>query len=99
LKVLDQKLFHPYDTEVKQVIASCILHHWILGCGLEELVPEEVVHDEVESGHGVELNNNEAWKNKSMEWANTMWAKKVAPRRRRRLISPFDEPPHFFTGP
>ncbi|XP_071680516.1 protein ALP1-like [Lolium perenne] len=30
-KILDQKLFHTFDTQVKLVFAWCILHNWILG--------------------------------------------------------------------
>ena len=29
-KILDQKPFHPYPTQVKLVLACCILHNWIL---------------------------------------------------------------------
>ncbi|XP_051211961.1 protein ALP1-like [Lolium perenne] len=30
-KVLDQKLFHAFDTQVKLALACCIFHNWILG--------------------------------------------------------------------
>lgn len=29
-KILDQKPFHPFPTEVRLVLARCILHNWIL---------------------------------------------------------------------
>nr|XP_040254251.1 protein ALP1-like [Aegilops tauschii subsp. strangulata] len=29
-KILDQKPFHPYSTQVQLVLACCILHNWIL---------------------------------------------------------------------
>lgn len=33
--------------------------------------------DVVSSGHGVEAFDNEAWKNKRMEWARAMWDPEV----------------------
>ncbi|KAI5008070.1 hypothetical protein ZWY2020_009118 [Hordeum vulgare] len=75
-KILDQKPFHPYPTQVKLVLACCIIHNWILQWGVDEFVPEkkDVAPDEViSSGHGVEAFNNEAWKNKRLEWAQEMW--------------------------
>uniref|UniRef100_A0A453FJ70 DDE Tnp4 domain-containing protein n=2 Tax=Aegilops tauschii subsp. strangulata TaxID=200361 RepID=A0A453FJ70_AEGTS len=74
-KILDQKPFHPYPTQVKLVLACCIIHNWILQWGVDEFVPEEedVTPDEViNSGHGVEAFDNEAWKNKRLEWAQAM---------------------------
>ncbi|XP_040254277.1 uncharacterized protein [Aegilops tauschii subsp. strangulata] len=75
-KILDQKPFRPYSTQIKLVLACCILHNWILQWGFDEHVPEE---EEVEpdnivsSGHGVEAFDNDAWKNKRLEWAEAMW--------------------------
>jgi hypothetical protein len=34
------------------------------------------VPDEVEISHGVEQGDNEAWKNKGMDWTNAMWQDK-----------------------
>ncbi|XBH65338.1 hypothetical protein VPH35_118952 [Triticum aestivum] len=73
-KILDQKPFHPYPTQVKLVLACCILYNWILQWGFDEHVPEEEdvePDDVVTSGHGVEAFDNDAWKNKRLEWA--MW--------------------------
>uniref|UniRef100_A0A453II92 DDE Tnp4 domain-containing protein n=1 Tax=Aegilops tauschii subsp. strangulata TaxID=200361 RepID=A0A453II92_AEGTS len=75
-KILDQKPSHPYPTQVKLVLACCILHNRILQWGVYGLVLEEedVTPDEViSSGHGVEAFDNEAWKNKWLEWAYAMW--------------------------
>nr|XP_020164644.1 protein ALP1-like [Aegilops tauschii subsp. strangulata] len=75
-KILDQKPFHPYSTQVKLVLACCILHNWILQWGFDEHVPEEEdvePDDVVSSGHGVEAFDNDAWKNKRLEWAEAMW--------------------------
>jgi hypothetical protein len=30
-RILDNKPFHPFKTQVKLVLAYCILHNWILG--------------------------------------------------------------------
>ena len=35
----------------------------------EEVEPDDVVN----SGHGVEAFDNDAWKNKRLEWAEAMW--------------------------
>ncbi|XP_073353744.1 uncharacterized protein [Aegilops tauschii subsp. strangulata] len=69
-KILDQKPFHPYPTQIKLVHACCIIHDWILQWGIDELVPEEedVTPDVViSSGHGVEAFDNEPWKNNRLE--------------------------------
>ncbi|SPT19328.1 unnamed protein product [Triticum aestivum] len=75
-KILDQKPFHPYSTQVKLVLTCCILHNWILQWGFDEhvLEEEEVEPDDVvSSGHGVEAFDNDVWKNKRLEWAKAMW--------------------------
>ena len=38
----------------------------------EDVTPDEVIS----SGHGVEAFDNEAWKNKRLEWAQAMWDNK-----------------------
>ena len=40
-KILYNKPFHPYPTQVKLVLACCILHNWILRHGVDEHVPAE----------------------------------------------------------
>jgi hypothetical protein len=40
-RILDNKPFHKYKTQVKLVIACAILHNWILGFGNDEVVPAE----------------------------------------------------------
>jgi hypothetical protein len=40
-RILDNKPFHTYKTQVKLVLACCILHNWILGFGTNETVPHE----------------------------------------------------------
>ena len=74
-KILDQKPFHPFDTQVKLVLACCILHNWILGWGIDEYFPDEeyVTLDTDDTGHGVEAHDQEVWKTKRKEWADAMW--------------------------
>ncbi|XP_071674302.1 uncharacterized protein [Lolium perenne] len=72
-KVIDQKPFHTFDTQVNLVLACCILHNWILGWGKDEFFEEVITFDEVETGHGVEAGDNDTWKVKRQEWADAMW--------------------------
>nr|XP_051202500.1 protein ALP1-like [Lolium perenne] len=66
-KVLDQIPFHTFVTQVKLVIACCILHNWILGWGVDDFFQEVVICDEVETDHGMEVGDNEVWKEKRQE--------------------------------
>ncbi|XP_051211588.1 protein ALP1-like [Lolium perenne] len=72
-KVLDQKPFHMFDTQVNLVLACCILHNWILVWGEDEFFEEVVTFDKVETGHGMDACDNDAWKVKRQEWADAMW--------------------------
>jgi hypothetical protein len=40
-KILYNKPFHPYPTQVKLVLACTILHNWILRYGLDSHFPSE----------------------------------------------------------
>lgn len=40
-RILDNKPFHKYKTQVKLVLACAILHNWIIGFGIDEHVPTE----------------------------------------------------------
>jgi hypothetical protein len=40
-RILDNKPFYKYRTQVKLVVACAILHNWILGFGINEVVPNE----------------------------------------------------------
>jgi hypothetical protein len=74
-KILDQKPFHTFPTQVKPVLACCILHNWILGWGEDDYVPDEaeITPNDVEVGHGVEQGNTQVWKNKRNKWAQSTW--------------------------
>jgi hypothetical protein len=37
-RIIDDKTFHKYKTQVKLVQACCILHNWILGFGVDAVV-------------------------------------------------------------
>jgi hypothetical protein len=60
--ILYNKPFHPYKTQVKLVLACCILHNWILSHGEDDHVPPEDnwppnEHDEV-APHDLATDNN-----------------------------------------
>jgi hypothetical protein len=40
-RILDNKPFHPYKTQVKLVQACCILHNSILSFGTDAVIPSE----------------------------------------------------------
>jgi hypothetical protein len=40
-RILENKPFHNYKTQVKLVLACAILHNWILGFGIDVVVPIE----------------------------------------------------------
>jgi hypothetical protein len=42
LRIMDNKPFHPYSSQVKIVLVCCILHNWILGFGVDEVIPGDV---------------------------------------------------------
>jgi hypothetical protein len=39
--ILDNKPFHKYNTQVKLVLAFSMLHNWIIGFGIHEVVLDE----------------------------------------------------------
>lgn len=76
--ILDNKPFHSYKTQVKLVLACCILHNWILGHGEDECIPPEATWEPNNNnpplnGHGVPLADNIAWSSKRDEWTQQMW--------------------------
>ena len=80
LKILDNKPFHPYRSQVKLVLACCILHNWILRHGLDEHVPTESSwepnpHDELVP-NDVAVDNG-SWAAKRDAWADQMWANRA----------------------
>jgi hypothetical protein len=52
-RIVDNKFFHKYKTQVKLVLACCILHNWIIGFGVDEIVLAE------EGFEGQELNDDD----------------------------------------
>ena len=76
-KIFDQKPFHTSPTQVKLVLACCILHNWILEWGgVDKYFPEEedVTPDtDDDVGHGIAANDQEAWKTLRQEMADAMW--------------------------
>uniref|UniRef100_A0A0A8XYM3 DDE Tnp4 domain-containing protein n=1 Tax=Arundo donax TaxID=35708 RepID=A0A0A8XYM3_ARUDO len=77
-RILDNKPFHPYKTQVKLVLACCILHNWIIGHDQDECIPPESAWVPNNSnpplnGHGVPLTDNSAWANKRDECDQQKW--------------------------
>jgi hypothetical protein len=61
---------------VKLVLACCILHNWIIGHGIDEVVLAEaswVPNNSVPHGHWVAVDDNSGWATIRDEWANHMW--------------------------
>jgi hypothetical protein len=70
--VLGQKPFHTFDTQVKLVLACCILHNWVVDWGEDDFFQGVVTFDEVETGHDMEAGDNEAWEENRREWASAI---------------------------
>ena len=73
-RILDNKPFHPYKTQVKLVLACCIIHNWIVGHGQDEVFPDEatwVPNPSIEPVDGVI--DNAAWGLRRDEIADAMW--------------------------
>ena len=75
-RILNNKPYHPFKTQVKLVLACCILHNWIICHGQDEVFPDEATWEPNSSstgpGHGNET-DNVAWVNRRDEIANQMW--------------------------
>jgi hypothetical protein len=80
-KILYNKPFHPYKTQVKLVLAYCILHNWILRHGNDEHIPQEEtwaanqVHEE--APHDLVM-DNAAWSATRDNWAQQMWQNRAS---------------------
>lgn len=76
-RILDNKPYHPYKTQVKLALACCILHNWILGYGQDEVFPDEATWEpNVNSNSlndGPPIFDNVAWGSKRDEIAQLMW--------------------------
>ncbi|WVZ57782.1 hypothetical protein U9M48_008124, partial [Paspalum notatum var. saurae] len=76
-KILYNKPFHPYKTQVKLVLACCILHNWILRHGHDEHVPSEgswTANPVDEEGTGDSSTDNASWAALRVQMAEQMWA-------------------------
>jgi hypothetical protein len=77
-RIIDtNKPFHPLRSQVKLVLACCILHNWILSFGIDEVVPEEfswVPNVTNTHPHPAHMDDNAAWVLQRDQWANHMWA-------------------------
>jgi len=80
-RMLYNKPFHSYPTQVKRVLACCILHNWILRHGLDEHVPSEASWEGNNANDPTNDENhpdNVAWVAMRDTIANQMWAARVA---------------------
>jgi len=63
-RMIDSKLFHPFKTQVKLVLAGCVLHNWIIGHGVDEVVPAEfswVPNNNGSQPLGTQVDDNATW--------------------------------------
>jgi len=75
-RIIDNKSFHKYKSQVKLVLACCILHNWIIGFGLDEIVPvEEGFHGDLpEDDEGEVPLDSPTMVTLRDEICNAMWA-------------------------
>ena len=76
-KIIYNKPFHPYRTQVKLVLASCILHNWILRHGHDAHIPNEATWEPNPSDPAAPndvMDDNASWAAKRDGWADQMWA-------------------------
>ena len=74
-KILYNKPFHPYPTQVKLVLACCILHNWIIWHGYDEHVPDEATWEPNPSNEVIpndQMMDSTTWAAKRDDWANQM---------------------------
>ena len=79
--IIDNKSFHKYSTQVKLVLACCLLQNWIIGFGLDDIVPAEegFVDDLPKDVDDVPL-EEPAMVNVRDEICNAMWASRGSSR-------------------
>jgi hypothetical protein len=75
-RILVNKPFHPYKTQVKLVLDCCKLHNWILRHGDEDYILDEatwtpnIIDNATQPDH---VPDNEAWAQQREAWAAQMW--------------------------
>ena len=76
-KILYNKPFHPYPTQVKLIIACCILHNWIIRHGYDEHVPDEATWEPNPSNEVIpndQMMDIATWAAKRDAFSAHMWA-------------------------
>ena len=71
-RILDNKPHHPYKTQVKLVLACCILHNWIITFGHDDMIPNPEDWEPNPINHhgpGDNAEDNAAWVAQRDEWA------------------------------
>jgi hypothetical protein len=74
-RILDNKPFHPYKTQVKLVLACCIIHNWIVGHGEDEFFPDVATWEPnpPSNSPAEEVPDNVAWGQRRDAIADAMW--------------------------
>jgi hypothetical protein len=74
-RILDNKPFHPYKTQVKLVLACCIIHNWIVGHGEDELFPDAATWEPNPPSNSPpeEIADNVTWGQRRDAIADAMW--------------------------
>jgi hypothetical protein len=73
-RILDNKPFHPYKTQVKLVLACCIIHNWITRHGEDEFFPDASTWEPNPSTKPADdVVDNAAWGLKRDEIVDDMW--------------------------
>lgn len=73
--------FYPYPTQVKLVLACCILHNWVLRHGHDVHVPPEDGWQPNPSAFPNDVTmDNGAWAAKRETWAAQMWQSRAGSR-------------------
>ena len=65
-----------HTTQVKLVLACCILHNWILRYGVDEVIPLESDWEANPTNEAAPNDNvcdNNTWASERDTWANQMW--------------------------
>ena len=75
-RIVDNKPHHPYPSQVKIVLACCILHNWILQWGEDEFVPPEHTWTGNPASDGVIdiEHDNRTWSQIRDDWVGHMFA-------------------------
>jgi hypothetical protein len=77
-RIMDNKPFYPYPSHVKIVLACCILHNWIFGFGVDEVITGDDFipppsHNQSFPTVAAMSQEVRAWSDQRDQWALAMW--------------------------